>query len=93
MKLLEMPGEQRADLSARSGLAIDAKGQEVLQGLDLEESRFLVACMRETPSRAAERERYAQLKVRHEAARLRLASVDDESTGDHEGPPHLGHKF
>jgi hypothetical protein len=93
MKLLDMSTEQRAELSARSGLAIDAKGQEVLQGLNAEESRFFAACMQQTPSKPAARERYAELMVRHEAARLRLASVDDESTGEEDGPPRLAHKF
>ena len=93
MNMLEMPEAQRTELQARSALAIDGRGQEVLLGMDAEESRFFVACMQQTPSRQAQRERYAELKVRHEAARLRLASVDDESTGDEEGPPHLAHKF
>ena len=93
MKLLDMPAEQRAELSARSALAIDAKGQEVLQGLDAEASRFYLACLRETPADPEERERFAQLTVRHEAARLRLASVDDESTAQDEDPPRLAHKF
>ncbi|NDZ13803.1 hypothetical protein C7T35_37565 [Variovorax sp. WS11] len=93
MNMLEMPEAQRTELQARSALAIDGRGQELLLGLNAEESRFFIACMQRTPSRSAERERYAELKVRHEAARFKLASVDDESTGDEEGPPHLGHKF
>ena len=93
MNMLEMPEAQRAELQARSALAIDGRGQEVLLGMNAEESRFFVACMQQTPADAAERDRYAELKVRHEAARLKLASVDDESTGDEEGPPHLTHKF
>lgn len=93
MKLLDMSAEQRAELAAHNALAIDAKGREVLQGLNAEESQFFVACMRETPASPDGRERYAQLTVQHEAARLKLASVDDESTGDDEGPPHLAHKF
>ena len=93
MNLLEMSEAQRAELQARSALTIDGRGQELLLGLNAEESHFFMACMRQTPSHAAQRDRYAELKVRHEAARLKLASVDDESTGDEEGPPHLGHKF
>ena len=93
MNMLEMPEAQRTELQARSALAIDGRGQELLLGLNAEESRFFIACMQQTPSHSAERDRYAELKVRHEAARLKLASVDDESTGDEEGPPHLGHKF
>ena len=93
MNMLEMPEAQRTELQARSALAIDGRGQELLLGLNAEESRFFIACMQQMPSRSAERDRYAELKVRHEAARLKLASVDDESTGDEEGPPHLGHKF
>jgi hypothetical protein len=93
MNMLEMPESQRAELQARSALAIDGRGQEVLLGMNAEESRFYIACMQQTPAEPAQRDRYAELKVRHEAARLKLASVDDESTGDEEGPPHLTHKF
>ena len=93
MNMLEMPEALRAELQARSALAIDGRGQEVLLGMNAEESRFFVACMQQTPAEAAQRDRYAELKVRHETARLKLASVDDESTGDEEGPPHLTHKF
>jgi hypothetical protein len=93
MKLLEMPEALRAELSAHSALAIDAKGREVLLGLSVDESQFFVDCMQQTPSRADEREHCAELSVRHEAARLKLASVDDESTGDESGPPRLAHKF
>lgn len=93
MNMLEMPETLRTELQARSALAIDGRGQEVLLGMDAQESRFFVACMQQTPARPAQRERYAELKVRHEAARLKLASVDDESTGDEDGPPHLTHKF
>ncbi|VTU17870.1 hypothetical protein H4CHR_00073 [Variovorax sp. PBS-H4] len=93
MNMLEMPEAQRTELQGRSALAIDGRGQEVLLGMDAEESRFYIACMQQTPARLAQRDRYAELKVRHEAARLKLASVDDESTGDEAGPPHLTHKF
>lgn len=93
MKLLEMPEAQRAEMTARSALAIDAKGREVLHGLSADESQFFVDCMRESPSRQAERERCVELSVKHEAARLKIASVDDESTGEEDGPPRLAHKF
>ncbi|VTU14958.1 hypothetical protein H6CHR_00071 [Variovorax sp. PBL-H6] len=93
MNMLEMPEAQRAELQNRSALAIDGHGQEVLLGMNAEESHFFVACMQKTPAQRAQRDRYAELKVRHEAARLKLASVDDESTGDENGPPHLTHKF
>ncbi|RZL89716.1 MAG: hypothetical protein EOP82_18320 [Variovorax sp.] len=94
MKLLEMPAAQRAAPSIIHALSIDARGQEVLQGLSFEESRFFVACMQKTPSDPAACDRFAALSVRHEAARLRLARADDESTGDEPwAPPPVTHKF
>lgn len=94
MKTLEMPAAQRAALVEHHALAVDARGEEVMQGLDPEESRFFVACMLQEPVRPEEQERYAQLHVQHEAARLRLANVDDESNGDApERPARLAPKF
>ena len=93
MKHLDMSDAQRAEFSDRSLLAINSKGQEVLHGLNFDESQFFVECMREMPSGAAELDRYADLSRRHEAARLKLASVDDESTGEEDGPPRLPGKF
>ena len=93
MKQLDMPDTQRAGLSARSLLAINAKGQEVLHGLSFDESQFFVDCARSMPSGAAELDRYADLSRRHEAARFKIATVDDESSGEEDGPPRLAGKF
>ncbi|GAA4343330.1 hypothetical protein GCM10023165_25690 [Variovorax defluvii] len=94
MKTLEMPAAQRNALVEHHALAVDARGEEVLQGLNPEESRFFVACMLQEPMRPEAQERFAQLHVQHEAARLRLARVDDESSGEApERPPRLAPKF
>ncbi|MBT2303103.1 hypothetical protein J7E70_21875 [Variovorax paradoxus] len=93
MKHLEMPETQRTEFSERSLLAINSKGQEVLHGLNFDESQFFVDCARAMPSGAAELDRYTDLSRRHEAARFKLASVDDESTGEEDGPPRLAGKF
>lgn len=93
MKHLDMTEAQRAEFADRSLLALNSKGQEVLHGLNFEESQFYVDCTRDLPSGGAELDRYADLSRRHEAARFRIASVDDESTGEDERPPKLAGKF
>jgi hypothetical protein len=77
---LAIPEALRAQLAADNLLAINSHGQEVLHGLDFAESQLLVDCSGEPPSDAALRERCAELVVKHERARLRIATVDDEST-------------
>jgi hypothetical protein len=69
----------RNQLSAENLLAINSHGQEVLHGLDFDESQLLVDC-REPPADASTQERCAELVIRHERARLRIATVDDERT-------------
>lgn len=93
MKHLDISDAQRAELSGRSLLAINSKGQEVLHGLSFEESQFFVDCARQMPAGSAELDRYTDLTHKHEAARFKIASVDDESTGEEDGPPRLPGKF
>ncbi|MDR6428197.1 hypothetical protein J2738_004352 [Variovorax paradoxus] len=68
----------RAQLSADNLLAINSHGQEVLHGLDFDESQLLVDCSEQQPTDPSTRERCAQLVIKHERARLRIATVDDE---------------
>lgn len=70
----------RAHLAAENLLAINSHGQEVLHGLDFEESQLLVNCSEGLPSDASVQERCAELVIKHERARLRIATVDDERT-------------
>ena len=70
----------RAQLAAENLLAINSHGQEVLHGLDFDESQLLVECREGPPADASMQERCAQLVIKHERARLRIATVDDERT-------------
>ena len=70
----------RAQLSADNLLAINSHGQEVLHGLDFAESQLLVDCSEQPPADASMQEQCAQLVIKHERARLRIATVDDERT-------------
>jgi hypothetical protein len=70
----------RAQLSADNLLAINSHGQEVLHGLDFDESQLLVDCSEQQPADASLREQCAELVIKHERARLRIATVDDERT-------------
>jgi hypothetical protein len=70
----------RNQLSAENLLAINSHGQEVLHGLDFDESQLLVDCREQPPPDASTQERCAELVIRHERARLRIATVDDERT-------------
>ncbi|WP_093012725.1 hypothetical protein [Variovorax sp. OV700] len=70
----------RAHLSAENLLALNSHGQEVLHGLDFEESQLLVDCSDRPPADASLQQRCAELVIRHERARLRIATVDDERT-------------
>jgi hypothetical protein len=70
----------RAQLAAENLLAINSHGQEVLHGLDFDESQLLVECREGPPADASMQERCAELVIKHERARLRIATVDDERT-------------
>ena len=79
MRLLTMSARQRERLGELGVLAINPAGQEVLHGLNQEESEFLLACTNKAPAArtAHERKRYAELLARHERARLKNVSVGD----------------
>ena len=68
----------RAQLSAENLLALNSHGQEVLHGLDFEESQLLVDCSDRPPADTSMQQRCAELVIKHERARLRIATVDDE---------------
>jgi hypothetical protein len=70
----------RAQLAAENLLAINSHGQEVLHGLDFDDSQLLVECREGPPADASMQERCAELVIKHERARLRIATVDDERT-------------
>ena len=68
----------RAQMSAENLLALNSHGQEVLHGLDFEESQLLVDCSDRPSADASMQRRCAELVIKHERARLRIATVDDE---------------
>jgi len=70
----------RAHLSADNLLAINSHGQEVLHGLDFAESQLLVDCSEQQPTDPSMQEQCAKLVIKHERARLRIATVDGERT-------------
>jgi len=78
LRTLAMSEALRAQLSAENLLAINSNGQEVLHGLDFDESQLLVNCREQPATDASMQERCAQLVIKHERARLRIATVDDE---------------
>ncbi len=78
MQTLAISDALRAQLVADNLLAINSHGQEVLHGLDFAESQLLVDCSETQPEDPAWRERCAALMIKHERARLRIATVDDE---------------
>ena len=84
MQTLNMSNEQREHFLGLGVLAINAAGQEVLHGLDVDESRFLVGCSAKPPDERTpyERQRYAELVARHERARLTDVSTDDAVSKD-----------
>lgn len=86
MKMLTMPSELRRRLLSQNTMAINAKGQEVLHGLTLEESRFVVGCSDRNANDMPEeeRDRYVGLILKHERARMRSASTDRSATKDEE---------
>ena len=48
--------------------------------MDFDESQLLVECREQPPADASMQERCAELVIKHERARLRIATVDDERT-------------
>lgn len=86
MEMLKIPPDLRRRLQDQNALAITAKGQEVFQGLTYEESQFVVAASGEKADSMsqAQRDRYAGLVLKHEQARMRRASADDEVFKDEE---------
>ena len=87
MQMLQIPREVRDRLSAENLLAINSRGQEVLQGLSFDESQFLIDCRsRPRSTDSAVLDRCTELALKHERARLRIATADDESTANSERP-------
>jgi hypothetical protein len=84
MQKLRISNERRARLLADGVLAINARSEEVLHGLTLEESQFLMDFGDGSPSDGTALERQGELTLRHEHARLRIATADDESSADEE---------
>lgn len=78
MQTLAISEALRTLLSAENLLAINSHGQEILHGLDFDESQLLVDCKEQSPADASIQERCAELVIKHERARLRIATVDDE---------------
>ncbi|WP_432726878.1 hypothetical protein [Variovorax sp. W6] len=94
MQMLRMSNERRARLLADGLLAINARSQEVLHGLSFEESQFLVDFDDEQgKDDASSLQRRGELALRHEQARLRIATADDESSADEEQRPRAATKF
>ncbi|BEP40947.1 hypothetical protein [Variovorax sp. V15] len=95
MQMLRISSERRARLLADGLLAINARSQEVLHGLTFEESQFLIdfddddGAADDEPSQ----ERRSELSLRHEQARLRIVTADDESSADEEQRPRAATKF
>ena len=79
LQTLAMSEALRAQLTAENLLAINSHGQEILHGLDFDESQLFVDCG-ERPADASTQQRCAELVIKHERARLRIATVDDERT-------------
>ncbi|KLN53283.1 hypothetical protein [Variovorax paradoxus] len=86
MKMLRMSTALRRRLASQNAMAINAKGQEVLHGLTVEESRFVVGCSDGDVLDMSdeERDRYAGLILKHERARMRSACVDRGIAKDEE---------
>jgi hypothetical protein len=80
MKMLQMSALRRARLSSENLLAVNSHDHEVLQGLSFDESQFLLDHGGAHPGGGATRERCDALMCKHERARLRIATVDDESS-------------
>lgn len=86
MKMLRMSTALRRRLASQNAMAINAKGQEVLHGLNFEESRFVVGCSDGDALDISdeERDRYAGLMLKHERARMRSARADRGIARDEE---------
>lgn len=95
MQMLRISSERRARLLADGLLAINARSQEVLHGLTFEESQFLIDFDDDDGAAADDpsQERRSELSLRHEQARLRIATADDESSADEEQRPRAATKF
>jgi len=95
MQMLQLSSERRARLLSDGLLAINARSQEVLQGLTFEESQFLIDFDDDDQGAAdaASMERRGELALRHEQARLRIARADDESSAAEEQRPRVASKF
>lgn len=78
LQTLSISEALRAQLSAENLLALNSHGQEVLHGLDFEESQLLVDCSERPPADASTERQCAELVIKHERARLRITTVDDE---------------
>lgn len=55
------------------------RAQLSADNLDFTESQLLVDCSEQPPTDASTQEQCARLVIKHERARLRIATVDDES--------------
>ena len=84
MQALRIPNDRRTRLLADGLLAINSHSQEVLHGLTYEESQFPMDFDDKASGDAATLERRAELALRHEQARMRLALADDEGSADEE---------
>lgn len=84
MQALRIPNDRRTRLLADGLLAINSHSQEVLHGLTHEESQFLMDFDENALADATTLERRAELALRHEQARMRLALADDEGSADEE---------
>ena len=96
MQMLRISSERRARLLADGLLAINARSQEVLHGLTFEESQFLIDFDDDDDGAADDdpsQERRSELSLRHEQARLRIVTADDESSADEEQRPRAATKF
>lgn len=95
MQMLQLSSERRVRLLSHGLLAINARSQEVLQGLTFEESQFLIDFDDGVHGAGdvASMERREELALRHEQARLRIARADDESSAAEEPRPSVASKF
>jgi len=86
MKMLRISTQRRAQLASENLLALNSRDQEILHGLSFDESQFLIDCGEDPPADTADRERCGDLIRRHERARLRIATADDEGSASEAGP-------
>jgi hypothetical protein len=86
MKMLHMSATRRARLLSENLLAVTSRDHEVLHGLSFDESQFLIDHGGAQPGDGAARARCDELMCRHERARLRIATADDESSASGAAP-------